>query len=260
MLFWLKKTLTLLVLPLPVALAMGSVGAALLWTKRGHRLGRLLCTLSAVVLLLAANKGVALLLMRPLESHYSAIPEVTAVHQLPAELQQCRAVAVLGGGHSISPALSHLNQLSAASTSRIAEAVRLYRLLPNAKFIVSGHATGPMTHARVLGAAAISLGIPADKVVYLDTTRDTEDEAQQLAHILGDDAVALVTSASHMPRAIRLCKAVGIRAVPCPAEFLLRPGADTGLQLISWDLSALERSSRAIREHVGALWLTVRGK
>lgn len=260
MLFWLKKTLTLLVLPLPVALGLGSVGIVLLWTKRGQRLGRLLCSVAVVVLLLAANKGVALLLMQPLESQYAAIPEVADVNLLPAELQQCRAVAVLGGGHSISSGMSHVNQLSTASMGRIAEAVRIHRLLPNARFIVSGHATGPMTHARVLGAAAISLGVPANQVVYLDTARDTEDEAQQLAKTLGQDAVALVTSASHMPRAMRLCKTFGVRAVPCPAEFLVKPGADTGLALVSWDLGALERSSRALREHVGTLWLTLRGK
>jgi hypothetical protein len=39
---------------------------------------------------------------------------------------------------------------------------------------------------------------------------------------------------------------------------MARPGADTGWQLVAWDLGALERSTKAIHERLGLLWVRLR--
>src|ERR1035437_6503683 len=128
MLFWLKKTLTLPFLPLYFALCTGLVGSALLWTKR-QKLGRALVTAAALSLLIFSNKGVALLLLGPLETRYAPIPEARTNAGLPSPVTACRTIVVLGGGHSDTPQLSRVNQLSSSTLSRLAEAVRLARLL-----------------------------------------------------------------------------------------------------------------------------------
>jgi uncharacterized SAM-binding protein YcdF (DUF218 family) len=261
MLFWLKKALTLPFLPLYFALFTGAIGSALLWTKR-QKLGRVLVTAAALSLLIFSNKGVALLLLGPLETRYAPIPEAATNAELPSPVTVCRTIVVLGGGHSDTSQLSRVNQLSSSSLSRLAEAVRLARLLPDATLIVSGN-NGPdhPSHAQILAEAARSLGVAADRIVRLDDTRDTEDEALELARRLDHKPFLLVTSAWHLPRAMTLCENVGLHPVPAPADFMVHPGEDvTGWNLFAWDLGALERSTKAIHERLGLFWVRLRGR
>ena len=260
MFFWIKKALTLPFLPLYFALGAGLVGVVLLWRRNGSRAGRWLVTGAVGVLLVFSNKGVALALLQPLEQRYPAVPEATSRTELPPPLQACEAIIVLGGGHGDAPTLSRVNQLSASSLARMTEAVRLSRLLPDAQVIFAGHHPEGISHARVVSEAALSLGLDPARVVLFEQARDTGDEAAALFARMGTRPVALVTSAWHMPRAVRTCEAAGAQVVPCPADFALKPGADTGLELLAWDLGALERSTRGIRERLGMLWLTLRGK
>jgi uncharacterized SAM-binding protein YcdF (DUF218 family) len=254
MLFWLKKALTIPFLPLYFTLLAGIAGLLLLGTKN-RKLARVLITAAILVLAVFSNTGVARLLIAPLESRYPAIPEIAASSTPPAPIAACHTVVVLGGGHSDSPALSRVNQLSPSALSRLTEGLRLARLLPDSTLIVSGYnGSKQESHAYVLEQAAVSLGFPATRIQRLDTTRDTDDEAQQLAQRLGEQPFLLVTSAWHMPRAMALCQKAGLRPVPAPADFMLRPDADKDFGLLTWDLGALERSTMAIHERLGLLW------
>jgi uncharacterized SAM-binding protein YcdF (DUF218 family) len=262
MFFWPKKIIALFFLPLHFALIAGTLGLILLHLRRRERLARLLLTASIAALVLFSNKGVASLLLGPLESRYPAIPESTTSAQLPPDLAACRYIVVLGGGHARSPSLSRVNQLSTASSSRLTEAIRIFRQLPpDARLVVSGHdGDENISHAQVLAEAAISLGVPADRIVRFDQTRDTHDEALALRALVGDAPVAVVTSAWHMPRTMNLCVGASVRAIPCPADFMLKPGADTGTDYLLFDIGALERSTKAIREYLGLLWTSLRGQ
>jgi uncharacterized SAM-binding protein YcdF (DUF218 family) len=57
-----------------------------------------------------------------------------------------------------------------------------------------------------------------------------------------------------------LCENAGLRPVPAPADYMVRPGAETGWGLVTWDLGALERSTKAIHERLGLLWVRLRGR
>jgi uncharacterized SAM-binding protein YcdF (DUF218 family) len=267
MFFWPKKILTLFFLPLHFALIAGVAGLILLHLRRRERLARILLTASIAALVLFSNRGVAQLLIRPLESHYPAVPEfapasATSSAPLPPGLTSCRYIIVLGGGHARSPGLSRINQLSTASLSRLAEAIRIFRHLPSdARFVVSGHdGEGNTSHAQILAEAAISLGVPPDRIDRFDNTRDTHDEALALRKLAGDTPVAIVTSAWHMPRALNLCQTAGLNAIPCPADFMLKPEATADAGLLLFDLGALERSTKAIHEYLGLLWSALRGQ
>jgi len=260
MLFWLKKALTLPFLPLYFALFTALAGNVLLCSKR-RRLGRALVAASLLALAVFSNKGVAARLVEPLEARYVPMPEARVAGELPLAAVSCRAIVVLGGGHGDSAGFSRVNQLSSSALGRLAEAVRLARLLPEAKVMVSGdNGAQRLSHAQILAEAAGSLGITPDRIVRLDSPRDTDDEAQELARRLGREPFLLVTSAWHMPRAMALCEKAGLRPVAAPADFLLRPGVDTDWEWVSWDLGALERSTKAIHERLGLLWLQLRGR
>jgi uncharacterized SAM-binding protein YcdF (DUF218 family) len=263
MFFWPKKILTLFFLPLHFALMAGAAGLILLYLRKRQRLACFLLTAAVVVLAVFSNKGVSSLLIAPLESHYAPTPEFrSALEVFPRDLAECRYIVILGGGHSESAEFSRINQLSTAALSRLAEGIRIFRHLPQeTRFVVSGHnGEGKISHAQVLAEAAISLGVPAARIIRFDAARDTHDEALAIRALAGDAPVAVVTSAWHMPRAMKLCEGAGVRAFPCPADFMLKPGADTGAELLLFDLGSLERSTKAIHEYLGLAWSTLRGQ
>jgi uncharacterized SAM-binding protein YcdF (DUF218 family) len=256
--FWLKKLVSFWLMPLPLCLALIVLG--LLLSRRRSRLGRGMFATGAVLLILFSNKAVSNRLLRPLEDRYPAIPEIAARAPAPNSISGCRFVVVLGGGHSAMVGKPATSQLSSSALGRIVEAVRLLRVLPKARLVVSGPGEpGQPSHAAVLSEAARSLGVDPARVILVETAHDTEEEAAAISRLVGRDQIALVTSAWHMPRAAYLFARAGVDTVPCPADFVSReaPGA-RGLAF-SWDSESLERSTRAVHEWLGLLWLRLRG-
>ncbi len=263
MLFWLKKAVSFWLMPLPLCVALMAAGLLLLRSTRWPKAGRRLLITGWVLFFLLSNKQVGQALLRPLESQYAAQPELPAGSPLPAPLAACRAIVVLGGGHSDQAGLSALNQLSASSLFRLTEGVRLARSLPDATLIVSGPGAGKNspTHASVLAAAAVSLGIDPRRIVQIDTARDTDDEVQAVKQLLGSHTpFALVTSAWHMPRAMGLMRRAGMTPLPCPAGTVSRASGETRASDWLFDLSGLEQSNWAIYERLGTAWAKLQGK
>ncbi|MDB6168665.1 MAG: hypothetical protein JWM88_1529 [Verrucomicrobia bacterium] len=262
MLFWLKKAVSYWLMPLPFCLALMLLGLAWLRWGRRPRTGKILAATGALLLVILSSKQVGGALLRPLEDQYPAIPELPARAPVPPQLLACRVIVVLGGGHVDAAGLSAIAKLSSSASARITEAVRLARVLPGATLIVSGpSAGGGKTHASVLAAAAVSLGVDAGRIVQVDTARDTDDEVQEIRRRIGSGIpFALVTSAWHMPRAMGLMRRAGLHPVPCPADFLARANADFRAGDWSCDLSGLEQSTWAIYEGLGITWARMQGK
>lgn len=259
--FWLKKFVSFWLMPLPLCLALLVSGLLLARSPRGSKAGRRLLVLAAVLLLLFSNKAVSSWLVGPLEGRYPAVPEVAAGAPLPASIAGSRFVVVLGGGHWDMPGLPATGQLSVSALGRIVEAVRLLRLLPGARLIVSGPAEpGRPSHAAVLARAAESLGVDPGRISLVETALDTEDESLAVARLAGKARIALVTSASHMPRAAALFRRAGVDFAPCPADFVARGNLQLRWSDLAWDSESLERSTLAVHEWVGLLWLRLRGR
>lgn len=261
--FWLKKFIGHWLMPLPFCTAAILVGLVLLrWPKRA-RLGRAFITVGLVLLILFGNKLVSRTLIRPLETRYPSQPEFVAGQPLPPSLAACRYVVVLGGGNGLTPGMPATSLLSVSALGRVVEAVRILHALPAAKLIVSGpkNQTGDRpSHAVVLARAAQTLGIAADRVIYIENAHDTEDEANATRKIAGDAPVALVTSAWHMPRSMALARSAGLNAVACPADY--RSHADDAFHFddLLWEVDSFNRSTLGVRERIGYLWIWLRGK
>ena len=258
-LFWLKKFISFWLMPLPFCLTLLVVGTCYLFSARLNRLGRRLVAMAAFLLLLFSNKYVSVALVQHLEQRYPAVPELDAGRPLPPRLEACRYVVVLGGGHGDVTALSATNKLSTSALGRIVEGVRLARVLPQARLILSGPAApGFPSHAAVLAQAAVSLGFDRSRIILIDTAHDTEDESHRVKAIVGTDHVALVTSAWHMPRAYALFRHSGVAAVPCPADYSGRANDYFEWNDLSWDSESLMRTTYAVREYIGYLWVSLR--
>jgi uncharacterized SAM-binding protein YcdF (DUF218 family) len=260
-LFWLKKFISFWLMPLPFCLTLLVLGSIYSLVPRLHRLGRRLLLVATVLLLLCSNKYVSTALVAPLECKYAAAPELEAGTPVPPALAACRFVVVLGGGHGDVPGLSATNKLSSSALARIVEGVRLARVLPQARLIVSGPAApGFPSHAAVLAEAAVSLGLDRQRILLIDTAHDTEDESHAVKALVGSQPVALVTSAWHMPRAAALFHKSGVTILPCPADYSARPNAYFSLSDLTWDAESLDRTTYAVREDIGYLWVWLRRK
>lgn len=261
MLFWLKKFIAFWLMPLSFCVTAILAGLWLQRTPKRARLGRALIISGVLLLMVFSNKFVSKWLIRPLEARYPAVPELTN-NTVPPALSACRYVVVLGGGNGHSPDTPATSLLSTSALGRVVEAVRLLRVLPNARLIVSGPGSGGTraTHATVLARAAMSLGVAPERIVYVDQAHDTEDESNAVRRIAGDAPVALVTSAWHMPRSMALFRHAGVAALPCPADYQTHSNDALWFDDFLWESGALQRSTLAMRERIGYLWIWLRGK
>lgn len=261
MLFWLKKFISHWLMPMSFCVVFIAAGLWLMRYPKRAKLGRRLALGGLLFLIVFSNKYTSRVLIRPLETQYAPQPEFVAGQPLTPPLAACRYVVVLGGGNGHSPDMAATSLLSSSALARVTEAVRLLNAMPEARLIVSGPGKAPRpTHAVVLGRAAQSLGIASDRILYIDQAHDTEDEAREIKKLVGDAPVAVVTSAWHMPRAMALCRNAGIKALACPADFLSHSDDEFHFTGLLWDAGALGVSSLGVREHVGHLWIWLRGK
>lgn len=259
MLFWFKKFVAIWLMPFSVCLVLCVVGTALLYSARRGRLGRTLVTIAVLFLLIFSNRWVSKRLIEPLEATYPAIPDFANGAGVPAAVKACQFVVVLGGGHGDSPGLSPINRLSASARGRLMEAIRILRVLPDAKLILSGpgHPEGE-THAHVLAEAAMSLGVAPERIIETDKGRDTEEEAREVRRLVGEKPFVLVTSAWHMRRAAALMRGAGLHALPAPSDYLSHPSEIFEIVALGWDADSLERSKWFIHEQLGLWWSELR--
>jgi uncharacterized SAM-binding protein YcdF (DUF218 family) len=111
------------------------------------------------------------------------------------------------------------------AAARVLEAVRVYRLI-DPEWVVS--AGGSMYRpnpeepsAFTMRNALTRLGVPADRILLETESTNTHDEAERVASILAEiqpEHVVLVTSETHMMRAIGSFRAVGVDVIPAIAR------------------------------------------
>lgn len=164
-------------------------------------------------------------------------------------------IVVLGAGFSNNKRLPYNDQLSSTALSRLIEGIRIHRLLPNSKLIVSGPGyNGGISQAEVYAKTAASLGVDSTIISTIRTAVNTHEEAKTYAEKFGKDVpVILVTSASHMPRAMMMFSNQGITPVPAPTDFQSK---NTGEKIPTWFPSSeyMTLMKTALIEYVGILY------
>ncbi len=242
----LKVLVAQLLMPLPLCLGLFLLGLLLGW-KRAF--GRFCMSFAMLALVLLSWAPVADRLLVSFESAYSPL------HDWPGT-QKPEAVMVLGAGYQPNQSWTVTGQLSDSAVNRLAEGLRLWNQSPDTLMIVSGTDRRPDVPSMALGyeSLALQLGVPEGSIHALTAPRDTGEEARAAADLLGEGAVlVLVTSASHMKRAMTHFRAAGLNPIPAPTHYLaLRDDMDT---LSYWVPSArhLRKSERAFYEVLGSL-------
>ena len=224
--------------------------------------------LALAVLWIAGNHWFATGLARSLEWRY-----------LPAaELPDGEVIVVLGGGTQPAETPRPMVEVNGAG-DRVIYASWLYNQGAAEQVLVSGgripwRASGlgeRDTPAHEMAFLLEMLGVPGEDVWLDPDSLNTYENAVNSGRILkenGVESVILVTSAMHMPRAVRMFEAQGLDVFPAPVDYTVTqsdwnnplqasvlenflrifPGADN-----------LALTTRVMKEYLGMMFYNVRG-
>jgi uncharacterized SAM-binding protein YcdF (DUF218 family) len=253
--FLFKKLLGPFLMPVPFCLSLLLLGLALLWFTRRQRAGKWLATLGAFALLLLGYGFMSSRLLVGLERQHAPVTDVSAA------AGRVRWVVVLGGGSSADEGLPAVLRLSEGSLARLVEGVRLQRQLPGSKLLLSGGAVfGSDPDSGTMRALAVELGVDPAALDLDDVSPDTETQAEVVRARLGGEEFYLVTSASHMPRALALFRKAGTNPLPAPTHFLTQRNRGFSPADLFPSSAGLRRAEAATYEYLGLAWAKVRGR
>ena len=202
-----------------------------------------------VWLLVTGTKWIPDLLVYGLEKQYPTFQPDSTYAGLP--------VLVLGGGSIFDRNVASQDRLSPNSLARLSEGIRLYHALGRPLLVFSGYSSRKgVTQAAITRDAAISLGIPKEKISILEQPSTTEEEALVYKKYFGykNPKLILVTSDIHMPRAMYLFRKAGLQPVAAPADVILRKR--TGHSSFWWSShkNNFDKFTAALHEYIGLLW------
>ena len=251
MLFTLKKIVGGLLLPLPFLLLVIGLGIALVWFSRWQKTGKVFISLGWLFLLLLSLQPVADRLLKPIEDTYPTWRGT----------QPVKYIVVLGGGYTWNDAWAPSSNLIGNSLPRLNEGIRLWRANPGSKLIFTGAPakTNPVSTAEAGARVAESLGVPRSDIMTLEQPKDTEEEAAAVKRAIGDAPFLLVTSASHLPRALIFFRHEGLKPLPAPANQLAITSPLHGWERAIPSPVWLMHSDRVGYETLGRIWQWLKG-
>ncbi len=247
MMFILKKLVSRFFFPLSLV-----IGLLLLGVSLKKRRTQVILT-GVAILYLFSFAPFGYLILRPLESRYVPISSSSLNKEV-------RWIVVLGGGSREDKTLTPEDRLGDASLKRLLEGVRLSRLLPQSRLVLSGgNYRGISPDALIMQQVALDQGVPRDRIILEAASWDTTDQAIFLRDRLGRAPFYLVTSAGHMPRAMKMFIRAGTQPIAAPTDFR---AVWAPFQVTDFfpQAGALGNTESAFYEYLGLCWGLVRGQ
>ena len=174
---YLKACVAALMEPLMLALLLAVAAGVVAWRRRKRAAVGLLA--AALIVVYVGSAGVVGdSLLRPLEARYPPLQDEAAL--------QVRWFVVLGSSYTPHDGIPVTAALDRDALVRIVEGVRLARLNPAAKLLLSGGAAdGKPGSAQGYAELARDLGIDPGSLLVSDQALDTNAEARDVARRLG---------------------------------------------------------------------------
>ncbi|HUJ37779.1 MAG TPA: YdcF family protein [Hyphomicrobium sp.] len=239
--------------PSSLILILLITGAALLFTRH-WRAGRRLVVASGALFLIGGMPPLGNVLILPLEQRFAR-----------ADLsgRDVDGIIVLGGVEDARVAAGrHVHAMNEAG-ERITEAAALALRYPRAKVLFTSGSVGyGGAHAAGADGADLifrDLGIADDRLLPERASHNTWENAvytKALAAPQPGQRWLLVTSASHMPRAMGVFRKVGFAVEPWPVDFRTADARDW-FQTFESPAEGLRRVELAVHEWIGLItyWL-----
>lgn len=247
----------------PLGLVVLLVAAALLLRKHpGWQRAVLIGALA--VLFLGGNRWVS----------YSLTKNLEWKHLPPAEMPNAEVIVLLGGGTEPPEPPRPMVELNGAG-DRIVYAAYLYQQGKAERILISGGTTwmtGQTSNpAADMGALLDLLGVPEERLLLQGRSQNTYEDALyscEMLKAMGVQRILLVTSASHMPRALALFEKQGMEVIPAPVDFkVTQKGWDdlhngsiaNRLIYLMPNASDLGLTTNSLKEYIGMWVYRLRG-
>jgi uncharacterized SAM-binding protein YcdF (DUF218 family) len=234
------KILWMILNPANILVGMQVLATILLFSAR-RRLAKILLTFTSVIVVIIAFAPLEVLLLEPLQTRFSAPSLPNKVH----------GVLVLGGALDARETIRRGRVVLNNRAERITAFVELASRYPDAQLVYTGGAE-PVSEAEVAGSFVQVLGVPASRLKLETRSRDTYENAlftYALIRPKEGEVWILITSASHMPRAVGAFRKIGWNVIPYPVDYRrLGDGDETFGRNLGRGLNLLNAS---LREWIG---------
>lgn len=243
--YYIKKWITFFIEPYGVILTFLLIGLFFLFTKK-DKLAKGFISVSILLYLIFAYQPFSNFLIKNLETKYVKYEykqPITYIH-------------VLGSGNNVNTLEPISSKLDSAGVKRVLEGVIIYKRTPSSKLILTGCSGSckEIPTAEVYAELAISLGVKKEDIIMGFEPKDTKEEAKFMKKIIGKKPFVLVTSASHMPRAMLLFQSTGLNPIAAPTDF---HSSQYSYYSYSPSASSIVISKIAIHEYLGIIWAKI---
>jgi len=161
------------------------------------------------IIISAAVLGMVALIVPRLITAVHALGRVYQVGDAPAR----RVAIVFGAG------LWRDGSPTPVLRDRVATAAELYFSGKVEKLLMSGdNSYVEYNEPQAMKDYALELGVPEEAIVLDYAGRRTYDTCYRAGDIFGVDSAILVTQSFHLPRALFLCNALGVKAIGVSAD------------------------------------------
>jgi uncharacterized SAM-binding protein YcdF (DUF218 family) len=246
-----------------VVLLLGATAVLALFPFSPKRLRwvRLLIISSLLLLVTLSSSLIATTLIGSLEAWYQPQPLTPS--------DRFDAIVVLGGGVDGKGSLRPTTEPSPDSRIRTMCGVDLYQQGYAPTLVLTGgdggiFGTGPQ-EAVEMKRWAVRLGVPESATMVDTKAQNTYENATGTKRLLGPASILLVSSASHLPRAVPVFTKQGFRVTPAPCGYFSQ-----NLPRESWDDmqpidfmpsdNALQHTREAVVEVAGIVIYWLAGK
>jgi len=230
--FLIQKGLTLLLMPMSLGVILSMI---ILWClhRKNYKKAKVFLYINIVWMSMISYAPVANFLLLPLENTYPKLEKI------PKGIEY---ILLLGGDRD----------------KRAWEALRLYQNTSGVKIITSGYSFyDKVSDAQKTAELLLNSGVEDKDIVMQHTVKKTTDEAKAMKKRLEDTPFVLVTSAYHMPRAMKIFEHQGLHPIAAPTDFS-NPN-ETGITSI-WKAKYLKQVEHAWHEYLGLFWFYIKGE
>jgi uncharacterized SAM-binding protein YcdF (DUF218 family) len=259
---FLSKFLPLFVYPLGLA-SLVLLISLLFWKKR--RFAMFCVIVAFTALFVGGNKYVAFTLARSLEWQY--LPTST--------IQHADVIVVLGG--ATEPALAPRPEVELNSAAdRLVHGAALYNAGVSDHLLLSGGdidflSLSSDSPASDMESIMLMLGVPKKAIWLQGNSQNTYEDALYSCKMIKEHnakSIILVTSATHMPRAVAVFEKQGCHVTPSPADFNVTEAAWANLWSPDWQevllnlvpsYSNLSLTTKSLKEYIGLITYRLKG-
>ncbi|MBM4055368.1 MAG: hypothetical protein FJ264_12030 [Planctomycetes bacterium] len=261
--FVLKKLIAQLLFPVPLCFEVLIVGIVLMFFSRRQRLGKYI-VLSGILLFVffCYSYPVAKIFIKRLEYKYPPLLSTKSADETAWNITSgVKWIVILAGGHISDHEVPVTSRVSEETLVRLVEGIRLHRLFPESRIVLSGgRVFDPVSGAETMAELAMSLGVKKEDLVLQSESKDTHDEAKFVKPIIGNDTFILVTSANHMTRAMGMFEKSGMSPIPAPAGHTILKSQGTVPADFFPSSYGIDKAEQVFYEYLGILWALLRGQ